>query len=222
MCLTTFRACAPHIVKKFRGTILISILFGIGWVASIAFGMRLLVAHETTPGSVASVPSHFPAQSALNLAPDQLTLVMLAHPRCPCTRASIGELAQIMAEGQGKLKAYVLFSRPEGAGADWNETGAWHSAAEIPGVTPVGDDDGRETRRFGAETSGHTLLFSADGRLLFSGGITASRGHAGDNVGESAIVALLREQPAMRTTTPVYGCGLIHRAVAAAKPVCLK
>jgi hypothetical protein len=209
-------------VKKFQRTILVSIVFGIGWVASIAFGMRLLAKHETTPGTVAAVPPEFPADSALNLAPDRLTLVMLAHPRCPCTRASIGELAQIMAEGQGKLKAYVVFARPEGAGADWNETGAWRSAAEIPGVTPVGDDDGRETRRFGAETSGHTLLFAADGRLLFSGGITASRGHAGDNVGESAIVAMVREQPALRATTPVYGCGLVQPAIAAAKPVCLK
>jgi hypothetical protein len=148
--------------------------------------------------------------------------MMLAHPRCPCTRASIGELAQIMAEGQGKLKAYVVFSRPAGAGADWNDTGMWKNAAEIPGVTPVGDDDGFETRRFGAETSGHTLLFDPDGRLLFSGGITAARGHAGDNVGESAIVSLVREQPAARPTTPVFGCKLIAPPVAAAQPLCLK
>jgi hypothetical protein len=212
----------PHTVKKSRGTILISVLFGIGWAASIGFGMRLLVNHETTPGSAAIVSAQFPADSPLSLASDRLTLVMLAHPRCPCTRASIGELAQIMAEGQGKLKAYVVFSRPEGAGADWNETGAWRSAAEIPGVTPVGDDDGRETRRFGAETSGHTLLFARDGRLLFSGGITASRGHAGDNAGESAIVALVREQAAPRATTPVFGCKLVAPTVAAADSVCLK
>lgn len=184
--------------------------------------MRMLVSYESTPGRAASVATQFPQESALNLASDRMTLVMLAHPRCPCTRASIGELAQIMAEGQGKLKAYVVFSRPTGGGADWNDTGLWRSAADIPGVTPVGDDEGRETRRFGAETSGHTLLFAADGRLLFSGGITAARGHAGGNAGESAIVALVRQQAVARATTPVFGCQLVAPALAAANSLCLK
>ena len=38
-------------------------------------------------------------------------------------------------------------------------------------------------QRFGAETSGQTLLYDRDGRLLFSGGTTGSRGHDGDNAG---------------------------------------
>jgi len=58
-------------------------------------------------------------------------------------------------------------------------------------VTIVTDADGAEANRFGAETSGHTLLFDFGRRLLFSGGITDSRGHTGDNAGESAIVALI-------------------------------
>ena len=209
-------------MARAKRTILVSVLLGAAWVASIAFGTRMLLGYESTAGRTGAVASEFPAQSGLSLSRDGLTLVMLAHPRCPCTRASIGELAQIMAEGQGKLKAYVVFSRPSGAGDDWNDTGTWRSAAEIPGVTPVGDDDGRETRRFGAETSGHTLLFAPDGRLLFSGGITASRGHGGDNAGESAIVALVKQQPVARASTPVFGCQLVTPSIAAAKPLCLK
>jgi hypothetical protein len=42
------------------------------------------------------------------------------------------------------------------------------------------------------------------GCLLFSGGITAARRHAGDNAGESAIVALLNNQ------TLVFGCSLVN------------
>ncbi len=136
---------------------------------------------------------------------------MLAHPKCPCTRASIGELAQIVAETQGKLTAYVLFTKPQGAGADWDDTELRRSAAAIPGVTVVTDADGSEARRFGAETSGHTLLFDPDGALLFSGGITASRGHAGRNAGESAIIAAVNGGRSDSAGTPVFGCSLIRQ-----------
>jgi len=65
-----------------------------------------------------------------------------------------------------------------------------------------------EARRFGVETSGQTLLYDAGGRLIFSGGITGSRGHAGDNAGEAALVALLTSGQADRRATSVFGCPL--------------
>jgi hypothetical protein len=52
------------------------------------------------------------------------------------------------------------------------------------------------------------LLYDTAGRLLFSGGITAARGHSGDNAGREAIVALLAGAPTDRTQTPVFGCKL--------------
>ena len=137
-----------------------------------------------------------------------MTLVMLAHPHCPCTRASVGELAEVMARVQGRADAFVLFSKPASSGDDWDDTGLRRSAAAIAGVTVLSDADGAEARRFGAETSGHTLLFAADGRLLFSGGITQSRGHAGDNAGASAIVSLVHNEGAERAETFVFGCAL--------------
>jgi hypothetical protein len=86
-------------------------------------------------------------------------------------------------------------------------------------VTVVRDDDGREARRFGVEASGETLLYDADGSLLFSGGITAARGHAGDNAGRTELVSLLNHEPSSRTNivdrtgshrdaTSVFGCPL--------------
>lgn len=86
----------------------------------------------------------------------------------------------------------------------------------------VFDPDGVEARRFGAETSGHTLLFGADGHLLFSGGITASRGHSGDNDGENAIVALLNHQIPALTRTLVFGCSLAHSIKKDPQALCLK
>jgi len=73
------------------------------------------------------------------------------------------------------------------------------------------DEDGIEARSFGAVTSGQALLYSAQGRLLFSGGITESRGHSGDNAGRSAIESLVMNgSEGLRTpaSTPVYGCPL--------------
>lgn len=146
---------------------------------------------------------------------------MLAHPHCPCTRASLGELAQIMAERHGKLNAYVLFMKPGGSGADWDETDLRRSAAQIPGVTVVSDLDGVEAQHFGAKTSGHAFLFGADGRLLFSGGITASRGHAGGNAGESAILAAISDGSRQSSHTMVFGCSLRRQPSKGDPVVCL-
>lgn len=96
---------------------------------------------------------------------------------------------------------------PEG----WERTGLWSSAAAISGVMVRADIDGEAARRFGAATSGQALLYAIDGRLLFSGGITESRGHEGDNAGRSAIAALvLGAKTATPAASPVYGCPLFN------------
>jgi hypothetical protein len=201
--------------------ILTTSLLAIGWIAAVAFGLRILFQYENTPGRIGALPRIWP-ESRIIPATDRPTLVMLAHPRCPCTAASVGELAQIMARFQGKVAAYVLFVTPKDAGRAWDDTSLRHSAEAIPGVTVVLDVDGAEARRFGAETSGHTLLFASDGTLLFSGGITGSRGHGGDNAGESAIISLVSNQTPARTRTHVFGCALANRAESGPNAVCLR
>jgi hypothetical protein len=90
----------------------------------------------------------------------------------------------------------------------WEKTGLWRSASALPDVTVVRDDDGVEARRFGVETSGQTLLYDGRGTLIFSGGITGSRGHEGANAGEASLVALLTRGEADRSGTSVFGCPL--------------
>lgn len=183
--------------------------------------MRLLFRYENEPGCIGALSQTWPA-AQIERATDGPTLVMVAHPHCPCTDASVRELARIMARLQGKVLAYVLFVKPKGAGRDWDETDLRRSAEAIPGVTVVIDADGLEACRFGAKTSGHAELFGKDGRLLFSGGITASRGHDGDNAGESAIVALVNNQRPERTQTLVFGCSLANRPETNPGTLCLK
>ena len=178
------------------------------WLLVISIGLWMLWGYENTPGKAAEPPKQWPADSKILPARDHATLVMLAHPHCPCTRATIGELASIMAHSQGRLTAYVLFLKPTGFSEEWEKSDLWQSAASIPGVTAVIDDEGAEANRFHAATSGQTLLYDAAGLLLFSGGITGSRGHSGDNAGQAAIVSLVNSGAADLTETSVFGCPL--------------
>ena len=178
------------------------------WAAAVTTGFFCLLQYEKTPGQVGALSSCWPAGSSLVFDPTRLNLVMLAHPRCPCTRASVAELAQIMARSGERTAACVLFLRPKGFPASWARTDLWRGAEAIPGVNVLCDEEGVEARRFGAVTSGHVVLFDRDGRLLFRGGITSTRGHLGDNAGRRGVLALLTRGAVDRTETPVFGCPL--------------
>lgn len=168
--------------------------------------------YEGTPGRAAVPSVQWPQGNRISLASDHPTLIMAAHPQCPCTRASIAELNSLMASCRGKITAYVLFFKPKGSAANWEKSDLWHSAAAIPGVSALTDEDGREARRFQVFTSGQTMLFNNKGVLLFSGGITSGRGHAGDNVGRSAIVSLVNTGAAKHQRTSVFGCSIRNRS----------
>jgi len=184
------------------------IIFVVLWFLSVGVGMGVMVSYSLSPGASASPPREWPTDSQIERTPGRATLLMLAHPHCPCTRASIGELALVMAHCQGRVTATVLFVKPKGFSDDWEKTDLWNSAAAIPGVKVVSDDESIEAFRFHAVTSGQTVLYDAEGRLLFSGGITGARGHSGDNAGRSAIVSLLTRGEADRSSTFVFGCSL--------------
>ena len=80
------------------------------------------------------------------------------------------------------------------------------------------DENGAEADRLGAKTSGHTVVFGRNGAVLFSGGITASRGHVGDNAGENAVLAALKQEMPDRRQTPVFGCSLTDARSEEKKP----
>jgi hypothetical protein len=195
-----------------RNKILVTTVLALTWVSALGYGMQVLWKYETTPGPSTSVASDWPSGSIVPRQADKPTLLMVAHPHCPCTRASIAELAQIMANAPDGVKASVLFVKPSSTGPDWDDTDLRRSAAAIPGVSVTTDHDGVEAARFGAKTSGHTLVFDWKGTLVFSGGITATRGHAGPNVGENAVLAALQQQTPERGSTSVFGCSLAQRS----------
>ncbi len=190
-----------------RKRVTITIILALTWTSGLAIGLHTLFSYENKAGAVGRVPAIWPADSKIACATDRPTLLMLAHPRCPCTSASLDELEQIVTRVQGKVKVYVVFWLPEDS-PDWRNTSLQRKASALPGVTVLRDLQGKEANLFGAETSGQTLLYSAKGQLLFAGGITGSRGHAGYNVGESAIERLVENENSGRSKTLVFGCSL--------------
>jgi len=182
------------------------------WLMCAAAGLWRVWAWENGPGLAAAAQSSWPAGTALKLAGDRPTLVLLAHPQCSCTAASIGELAEALARAGTLPKTYVVFLKPSSFAEGWEKTGLWDAATALPNTTVIRDDDGLEATRFGAATSGQAMLYDAAGALLFSGGITGARGHAGDNVGRSTVVALLNQVKPNRATANVFGCSLFAAA----------
>lgn len=208
--------------KPPRGSLLTTVLLGAVWSLSLATGVRSLFSHETSPGIVGEVRACWPIFSKIPAPNERPVLVMVAHPRCPCTRASMYELAKIMARLQGKVAAYVLFLQPKALPLQWADTDVRRSAQRIPGVTVLSDIDGAEAQKFGAETSGHTFLYDRDGTLLFNGGITAARGHAGDNAGESVLISIVEKQKSPIAATRVFGCSLVDRKQEGERITCSK
>lgn len=180
------------------------------WGVLVSCGMVSLVRYGATAGTAGPELAELPADIAIT-RDHKSTLFLFVHPRCPCSRASVSELSRMMAHCQADLRAYVYVWQA----ADWHDdqvrTDIWQAASSIPGVSVRVDPAGRLARRLGAETSGHGVMYDSHGSILYSGGITGARGHAGDNAGQRAVISLARN-PQTKTSVcrkcSVYGCPL--------------
>ena len=170
------------------------------WFAAVAAGFVVWERYDTTPGEVRTAePNAVPPAG-------RWRLVMFAHPHCPCTRASLVELAELIE--QTPVEAEVVFVRPVDCPDGWERTAAWAAAAAIPGVQARCDVGGVEARRAGAATSGHVVLTGPDGRVVFGGGITPGRGRRGDSTGRRMISDRLTGRAVGFGSAPVFGCPL--------------
>ena len=182
------------------------ITLGILWSVGVGIGLYILLDYEMTPGPGGEAPEVWPAQSRIPHHPVVPTLVMLMHPRCSCSHASLQELSRLLAHFHEHVSAAILFYSLESVEHDWEKTALWSTATSLPGVRVIRDINGAEAKLFRVYTSGYTVLYDAAGHLLFHGGITPSRGHSGDNAGSQAIAALLTHHLAAHQHTPVFGC----------------
>lgn len=178
------------------------------WMLACLGGLAVLARYKGRPGPTAVSFPRWPEGSVLPRDPRLPTLVLLAHPRCPCTRATLTELRELLGPLRGRVTVHVLFLLPTGSPAAWTHTASWQEAASIPGLTVAADPGGIEATRFGARTSGQVLVYSANGTLRFSGGLTGARGHLGSNRGLDLVTSLLRTGACQAGSAPVYGCPL--------------
>jgi hypothetical protein len=192
-----------------------AIVLGVAiWIGLICCGFHFLFAYQTRPGSSGAVTTDWPPNSVITPSGSGWTLVMFAHPQCPCTHASVTELSQIMSRCQN-LTGYVVFLHPTGFAANWEKTSLWNQASNIPNVHVLTDQAGSLAAKFGVVTSGHTLLYDSRGKLVFSGGITPGRAHEGDNAGVDSIVAAVtatvpkNQIQIANKRTAVFGCSLL-------------
>jgi hypothetical protein len=187
-----------------------------GWLLAAGWGTWRLAAYSLAPGKQGAAPMNWPADAMLARDPVDFTIVVGLHPECPCSAATIEELDSIVAQSGGRLRVHALFVDLPGLPEPVDHSELWQRAQRIAGIELHKDPAGAEARRFGVRTSGETRLYRADGRLQFKGGITAARGHVGDNPGETAIVDLISQRLSAPTPiqTPVFGCALWSESTA--------
>ncbi|MCA9393633.1 MAG: RedB protein [Candidatus Omnitrophica bacterium] len=176
------------------------------WLAMIFVGLGLLYNYDMKAGPVEPAPPVWPQDVPMSNEDRLYHLVMIVHPHCPCTRASIGELEILMTRTKDKLHTTVLVYVPQDTDSDWAQSDLMRHLSRIPNVSIRIDRAGWMAEAFGGTTSGQTFLYDPEGQLVFSGGITASRGHAGGNYGRTAIVDAVYGRDIKRRSTPAFGC----------------
>ena len=198
-----------------------NLLICLVWILGVVTGLVVISNYESRPGENPGQSNLWPSTAAFTYSTEKPTVVMFVHPHCPCTRASLAEIARVHAVCRESVEfKFVMFD----AGTDeWRKSDLVETALSISENNHVWDFDGQEARRFKVKTSGHVLLYDAQGQLLFSGGVTSSRGHEGSNLGQTELIAKIKSCCAEsrklanvngleKVETPVFGCGLFDES----------
>lgn len=188
------------------------------WITAVAVASAALLRYAGAAGTSGPVPLSWPSASALPPPQRQPVVVQFLHPHCPCSRASVGNLARIGARLGPRARIEVLLVAPPGVEESWVAGALYDVVRSDPGMRVHIDRDGREARLFGAMTSGQSYLFDARGRCLFAGGITPLRGHEGGNPGMDAVISQVLLGTSEVATWAVTGCPLFDRPDGAVAP----
>jgi hypothetical protein len=177
----------------------------LAWLGLIAGGHIWLLRYGFAEGATSMAPRTIPASLGLpqRLARPQLLLAL--HPRCPCSRATVRELAKILTRAPNTCDVTVLMYKPADEPDRWMD-GVLLDDCRRMACQIRADPEGRLAAALGRLTSGGVVLYDAEGRLRYQGGITASRGHEGDNAGERGVIEILRGRRLSQKSMPVFGC----------------
>lgn len=178
------------------------------WVLVVSTMLLGAAAVSSLPGRDADAPASWPTDTGLGAVAGP-TLLLFAHPECPCVHATLDELLLVLEQASTRPRVVVVLAvqgAPDTRAVDGPITRLVE--ADLAPVQRYLDRDEQETRRFGVHTSGEVLFYAADGGLRFAGGITASRGHEGANDGAARLRSVLDGRTPERPIFDVFGCSL--------------
>lgn len=176
------------------------------WTGALALGFYVMLRHEFN--ALSPMPSAGTAPSAL-LDDRSISMTVAIHPHCPCSKASVEEISKICGLIPTPPKMTVLAFKPGGEADAWTQTPIL-AKLEALGANIVVDTDGKAARELGMNVSGQVRLHSPRGDLVYSGGVTGSRGHVGDNTGKKAVLGHLRGAHSEVRSAPAFGCSLFE------------
>ncbi len=104
------------------------------WIVAVLAGFAVVINFDLTPGEAGTAPPLRPAAIESVRATDRPLLMVFAHPRCPCTRATLVELNHIITLCPGAADVRVLFRTPENPSAEWTKTGC---CGKTPHCCPI-------------------------------------------------------------------------------------
>jgi len=178
------------------------------WLAAGAGGLAALSAYAYAAGPTTPAPASWPGETDLGPLNGAPAVVFFAHPRCPCTRASLAEFERALAMTTREPALHFVFFTKPGEPDGWAHTDLWRRAQRLRGAVLHRDPGGAIAERFGVTTSGDVMYFDSAGVRRFRGGVTSARSHEGNNDGRTALAALLQGKTSPVSTTPVYGCAI--------------
>lgn len=183
------------------------------WFCIVVLGIWEMAVYKSTPGRTGKDHTTWPVDSRIQREVKRSSLVLFLHPKCPCSRATLGELERLLPVLKNRTQVYIEFVLPEGKSEIWGQDTLWERATALArivgGIGVRFDKSGREADLFGAQTSGHVFLYDVLGNLKYSGGITSDRGHMGDSAGRIAILAWIGGQTSRQVArADAFGCSL--------------
>ena len=178
------------------------------WLAATCGGLIAVARYDHRASARAASGPRWPPSTPLAFKPGVYNLVLSIHPQCSCSKATLSELEEILARSGGKLRVHALVVLPRNSPEEWRRSDLVEQLRALPDTAVFFDPDSDEAAHFGAMTSGDCIVFAPGGEKCFHGGITRSRGHAGDNAGKQTVLALIAGKAAAGSETPVFGCSL--------------
>src|SRR5262245_18498066 len=103
----------PRPPRRTRFVVAVALLV---WSSVVAFGFSYAWRYAYTPGRPANAKVAWPRSTQLQRRFGLPTIVMVLHPECDCSRASLVELAQVLARASRPVETFAIVERIDGAG----------------------------------------------------------------------------------------------------------